>query len=142
MRLVPFRPEHLAAIELQPLEAREHSLASPEVRALADTMLPHTIGYAGLDGRRVVACGGAIVFEGVAHCWFRGSPLVRRHRHTVALASQAVLRAILRQVCRAETSVPADHRVSRRWLGWLGFEEVEQVEMFGLPYIRCVCNGA
>ena len=122
MKIVPFKPDHLHGLD--PPLSEEAILLTKEAVAAGPA-------WAGLDGDRVIGCGGLMPIGDETHAWLL---LSRGSRRPLAGAS-SFIRRILRDESRVVMAyVQADlagfSRVER-WLMMLGFQKDTKVR-FGV----------
>ena len=118
MIVVPYRPEHLQSLLLQPnQEFMRCFMDKPEYgNALA---VPEK-SFTALEGSRVLACAGLIPWwEGRAEAWALLAGGLKRdfvsiHRATLAYLNTCGFR-------RVEATVDADFAKAVRWMEMLGF---------------------
>lgn len=119
MIIVPFKPEHLANIMLQPSQmVFQPTLQDPQYGQMLATAGP---AYAAVEGDAVFACAGLIPqWENRAVAWALISSAAGRH---FTIIHRAVLRTFeLHPFRRIETGVNADFEQGHRWLRMLGFQ--------------------
>lgn len=123
MRVVPFEPRHLAAIEPGPFELlaveglpenvfrQGYAIPGPALTVCAD------------DGAPLGAAGLVPLWAGVAQGWMFASERLRAHpvalHRTLARALDAAQSAL--RLHRVQISVHERFLASRRWAGRLGF---------------------
>ncbi|WP_035066652.1 GNAT family N-acetyltransferase [Nitratidesulfovibrio termitidis] len=121
---IPFRPSHLASLELRAADAAD--LAGLDLADLAGawaghpawTMLLAPTGATGEAGGRVIACYGAVLHGGTATLWALTTPAAE----AVPLRLTRVTRALVRWLTgpmgchRVEALVHVDNTRSLHWL--------------------------
>lgn len=116
MMVVPYKPEHLVSMVLQPSQQYLQRYITPEV---AESVAHHQ-AFSGLVGDEVVGCAGVIkVWEGRGIAWAYLSH--RSGPHMVAI-TRAVKRFL--DVCglrRVEMAVDLEFEDGHRWANMLGF---------------------
>jgi len=119
MTIVPFQPEHLAAIHLQPAQiALQPTLAQPDYGAALKAAGPC---YTALAGEEIIACAGFYPqWEGRAIAWALIGASAGRHFFGL---HKSVLRAFaMHGYRRIETAVVVGFAEGERWARLLGFE--------------------
>lgn len=118
MHIVPYQPEHLDALLLQPNQAYMRGfLGKPEYRQLLN--VPGKAFSAVHDGQ-VYACAGLVmVWQGRAEAWALMAPDLRKHFLTIHNATLRFLTSCA--VPRVEANVDEDFGCARRWIEMLGF---------------------
>ena len=118
MLVVPYRPEHLTLMRVQPAQAYMRPFI--EVGDYADA-LAASPAYTGMIGEQPVVCAGIILqWEGRAFAWALVSEDCCAH---LFAATRAVARFLaLRDERRIETTVRSDFAEGARWARMLGFE--------------------
>jgi hypothetical protein len=124
--IVPFEPWHAAKIRLRDFDARCFAGIGHSPAAMGRFWEAYGPGFTGLlpDGE-VAACGGvAIQWPGFGVGWAITSDLVDDYMLTFHKTFKRMIAHIERSrgLVRIQTTVHADHLVSRRWLKRLGFE--------------------
>jgi RimJ/RimL family protein N-acetyltransferase len=118
VKIVRFRPEHLARLRLQPAQDGFTQYLSDLQygRALANDW-----AFTGMVGDRIIACAGAVeVWPGRAALWSllaedAGRHFVSLHRAVTGFLIAAPWR-------RMEATVDVDFEAGQRWVRMLGFE--------------------
>lgn len=118
MKIVPYKAEHLLAIEMQPAQADHSKWATPEIAAA----LEGTEAYTALVDGKPVACAGMVQrWEGRYEVWsylaggIGGKAFIKLH--------QAVRRFLDAQCnARIEAYVDREFDNGHRWVRSLGFE--------------------
>jgi hypothetical protein len=117
MMIVPFHPDHLTRLKLQP---KQGGALSGLTTDQSEMMAGCDIAWTALDGDEVVACAGIMhLWEGRGHAWALlsgniGRRMVQMHR--------AVKRAIeLSGYRRIEMDVDAEFAEAKHWARLLGF---------------------
>lgn len=119
MRIVPFEPDHLKLLLLQPSQAMMQStLTNAEY---AQSLFHAGPAYSAVQGDAVFACGGLIPqWQGRAIAWALISAEAGPHFITI---TKAVRRALdLHPFRRVETAVRHDFPQGHRWAAMLGFK--------------------
>ena len=118
MIITRFRPEHLAALRLQPAQASfGQYMADLEYGA----KLANGHAFTGLDGNVVVGCAGLVeMWDNRAMAWAllgsnAGRHFVQIHRAVKGFFDQAQWR-------RIEATVDCEFKAGQRWIKLLGFE--------------------
>lgn len=117
--IVPYEPEHLTRLLLQPSQAIMQSyMTDPEYGAQLAAGGP---AYSLVEGNEVFACAGLIPqWENRAVAWALISAEAGRHFRAI---HTAVLRSFeMHPFRRIETSVDCDFEQGHRWMALLGFE--------------------
>lgn len=125
MTVVPFRPKHLQALQLQPAQAWMRPLLNDEYAATMAACLSGTF----IDRSGVVAIiGVATIWPGRAHvsALLSGVGLLALHRFATRWLDET-------QIRRLEATVDGDFEAGHRWLRLLGFR-LETPE--GMPGYR------
>jgi hypothetical protein len=119
VEIVPFKPEHLAAIRLQGVQASAQPQCTEEFgRQLASqTGLART---ALLDGQPLAIAGLTELWPGRAFAWAYLAEGWERHAKTVHRAVLAALRASRWR--RVEAAIDVRYSAARRWISALGFD--------------------
>ena len=126
MDVVPFEPEHLDSIMLQPTQQRFFSYFTPAYAQALKTSGPC---FSGIDGNRVLGCAGLVKqWENRAIAWALlagdiGTDFIRVHR--------AVDRFL--DICgvnRVEAYVDAHFEQGHRWIQMLGFTQEGYMKQF------------
>lgn len=119
MTIVPFEPEHLEVLLLQPSQAILQPLLSD--RNYGVNLHRGGPAYSALVGDQVIACMGLIpAWEHRAMAW--GLIAAEAGPHFVRI-TKAVMRTMeLHPFRRIETSVRRDFQQGHRWVRLLGFE--------------------
>lgn len=145
MRIVPFRPEHAAALRLRQFDERCLAGLGPGLDRAALWRFYHAAGpgFTALDGDEVVACGGVVLARpGEGEGWALTGPSVPRRALSFHRAFCRLLPAVMEEcgLARVSTLVHESHAVSRRWLRRLGFAEqgLLPAARDGETYIQCV----
>lgn len=118
MRIVRFRPEHMAALRLQPAQTGfSQYLNDLEYgRALANEWT-----FTALDKDRVIGCGGAVeMWAGRAVLWSLLAEDAGRHFVSIHRAVSGFLSACPWR--RVEASVDCEFEAGQRWIRLLGFQ--------------------
>lgn len=121
-QIVPFRPEHLAALELQEAQAYMRPVLAQAENVAA--LIADGYAFTSIVNGRVTGCAGilatgpttaqawALIGEGPSSSWINGSIKVLQ-----------ALEAAHRQGYRCITAlVETNHEAGHRWARWLGFE--------------------
>jgi hypothetical protein len=136
VRFIPFAPEHLRHLEVQPEQQGERAatLCDPEIagglrnRGVALTAL----GDTDQAGRAVVlGCGGVLHrWHGVALAWaLVGSLALPREWLAITRRVESVIHAAHRAgVWRIEAQADAGYAPACRWLELMGFEREQLLE--------------
>lgn len=118
---VPFAPEHLAQLSLQPIQAEiQGYLASVN----ADVLVGPSTWTALVDGR-VVGCGGIMpLWSGVGQAWALIGTMPRRCWPSATAFVRATLLTAMdvRGYHRIQASVRTGFAAGARWAGRLGFD--------------------
>lgn len=126
MKVVPFEPEHLDTIMLQPSQQRFFNYFTPDYAKALKVSGPC---FTGIDGNRVLGCAGLVKqWENRAIAWALlsgdiGTDFIRVHR--------AVFRFLdLSDFNRVEAFVDAGFEQGHRWIQMLGFEQEGYMKQF------------
>jgi len=122
------RAEVMAASGREPLEALLHGLA-----ASADCLAIRC------GGQAIAVFGVVPLGPGEGAPWLLGSDAILSHWFEFARRSREELESIRRPYARLWNVVDDRNTLHRRWLAWLGFEEVELLPHYGpgrLPFWR------
>jgi hypothetical protein len=117
MMIVPFHPDHLAALKIQTKQSGAlDGLTSDQ----ADMMAGCDIAWSAIDGEEVVACAGIMhMWEGRGHAWALLSGNIGRR---MVIVHRAVMRAIkISGYRRIEMDVDGDFQEAKDWARLLGF---------------------
>ena len=136
IQFVPFRPEHLDGIRLQPSQDYLGAvLRDPSARFNAGRSRP---AYSGVVGGRIVGAAGVMPAEnGAAYCWALLSTLVPkwswvRITRFVAAELTAVQQNGVRNLF---TTVKEDFCQGHEWARLLGFEDIgNTMTVFGIRH--------
>ena len=113
MRIIPFHPDHVAVLDLQPSQA--HIDLPGYLEALKDA----GIALTAVDQGRVVACGGIVITEGKGILWGYISADCKR---SFVMLDRIVRRLLLNcKLPRVEATVEPHFSNGCRWLSLLGF---------------------
>ena len=126
MIVIPFEPDHLRRLTLQPHQARTLSVNGPSFVPYLTQAGP---AYTALIDSCVLACAGIILCDGVGTLWAyiaadAGRHFVRLHRAAQRLIGLQPLR-------RLEASTEADFIPGCRWLELLGFQSEGILRQYG-----------
>ncbi len=92
------------------------------------------------DGRTlfVVGVGQVSLLTNSGVCWLMGTPEMDRHRVWVARRTREIVPMLHRHsgAGRIENWIPADYRVAREWVAWLGFTEGAEVDVNGVRHVH------
>jgi protein gp37 len=127
MRIVPFEPNHLKLLLLQPSQAiMQETLSRPEY---AQSLHQAGPAYSLVDGDAVLASMGLIPqWEHRAIAWGLIASEAGPHFRTI---HKAVLRTMeIHPYRRIETSVACDFEQGHRWAKMLGFEREGRMRSF------------
>ncbi len=127
MRIVPFEPDHLSRILLQPSQAiMQPTLSQPDYGPSLANAGP---AYSLVDGDEVFASAGLIPqWEHRAVAWALIAAEAGKH---FFLIHKAVRRALIfHNYRRVETSVACDFEQGHRWAQLLGFEREGRMRAF------------
>lgn len=118
MIVVPYKPEHLQSLLLQPSQAfMRPFLDKPEYQQ--SLAIPGKT-FTAMDGERVLACAGIVPFwEGRAEAWALMGPDLRRDFIHIHYAAKRFF-----NVCgfrRIEAAVDAEFGCAKAWMKALGF---------------------
>jgi hypothetical protein len=114
MALVPFRPEHLAAIRPPALDPDELPRFSRDYRRVGPA-------WTLIEGGEVLGCGGVVVSDGISRAWVilsqpvRAMPVHRAARRALRLVESDIA------VHRIEARALAQFVAAQKWLARLGF---------------------
>lgn len=114
MIAIPFKPEHLAALRIQPAQAIELPLITPQIAAgiaLHDA-------WTFIDGDEPLLCGGVVPYQGVGVLWAAVSGQVGARLITVTRMAR---RYFTLHSSRIETGVRIGFAPGCRWAELLGF---------------------
>lgn len=119
VEIVPFRPEHLAAIRLQGVQASaQHQCTVEFGRVLAEQV---GMARTALVGGAPIACAGLTeLWPGRAYAWAFLSEGWERYAKAVHRGVLAALRTSRWR--RVEASIDVRYSAARRWIARLGFE--------------------
>ena len=126
MIITRFRPEHLAALRLQPAQA---SFGQYVADLEYGRKLDNGHAFTGLDGDRIVGCAGLVeMWENRAMAWAllaadAGRHFVTIHRAVAGFFEQAKWR-------RIEATVDSDFAAGQRWIKLLGFEHEGRLKAY------------
>jgi hypothetical protein len=138
MRIVPFEPEHLQTLLLQPSQAMlQPTLSDPEY---GQSLAHAGPAYSLVDGDVVFASAGFVPqWRDRAVVWALISAEVSPHMVTL---TRAVRRALqLHHFRRVETSVACDFEQAHRWAKMLGFEREGRMRAFTPDGQDCDLNA-
>jgi hypothetical protein len=124
LRIVPFEPAHLQAIEAREFEARE-MLFLPDMAERVRDYMARGMAYTGFLGDKILMCAGIVVlWRGVGEVWSVTTPLVTKYPLTFHRTMSRVLGLLERSMglWRIQVAIHANHYVSQRWIERLGFE--------------------
>lgn len=119
--IVPFQPEHLAALRLQGAQAANQAIMTAEHghQIAGQTGLAYT---AMIDGEPI-ACAGVIeIWQGRAYAWAYLSETALQHFRAVHRAVLSFLAGAAERWPRIEMAVHVNHLAAKRWAFHLGFE--------------------
>lgn len=118
MNVVPYQPEHLQDLILQPAQAMLQPMMRD--REYADQLAQTSEGYTWLVDGKVIACLGVIpIWENRAAAWGLIGENARRH---LTFVHRGVRRFLdLTQYRRVETPVSTNFVEGHRWARMLGF---------------------
>lgn len=116
MIVVPYKPEHLVSMVLQPSQTYLQRFITPEVAA---TVATHP-AFTGLVGEKVIGCAGVInVWEGRGIAW---AYLARDAGTYMPAITKAVKRFLeASPLRRIEMNVDLEFEQGHRWANMLGF---------------------
>ncbi len=123
------RPDHLAALALQPAQAVLAPLLAED--GYAATLIAAGPAFAGMQDGTVCGCAGIVMLSaGRGHAWAllgTAAPagFVAVHRAVAAFLDRQRLR-------RIETAVDSDFAAGHRWARMLGFEREGRMRAYGL----------
>lgn len=115
MIAVPFNPDHLATLRIQPAQAIELPLITPLIAA---TVARHD-AWTFIDGDEPLLCGGVVPYQGAGVLWAAVSGRVGSRM--ISLTRMAKRYLTLNQL-RMETGVRIGFDAGCRWAELLGFE--------------------
>lgn len=121
VEIVPFQPEHLAALRLQGVQASAQAMMTVE----HGRQILSATGYAqtALHDSKPIACAGLIeLWAGRAYAWAYLGEDWHRHARAVHRAVHAALRLGARRWRRIEMAVDSRHAAGKRWAWHLGFD--------------------
>jgi hypothetical protein len=79
--------------------------------------------YTLVNSKNIVAAGGVVPFwKGVGEGWVISSDLVPQHGIAFAKTVLRMLEDIEKNFERIQTTVDAEHKVSLKWVEWMGFK--------------------
>jgi hypothetical protein len=128
--IVPFKADHLAALELQPSQAH---MAGWLTQELAVTLERVSTAATAMHNGRPVACAGLTDVEGRRTAWaFLGAMA----RPVMVEATRACLAMVSRETSDIFTHVRTDLPANTRWLRLLGFATTGRLETMpdGMDY--------
>ena len=128
MKIVPFKPDHLHGLD--PPLSEEAILLTKEAVAAGPA-------WAGLDGDRVIGCGGLMPIGDETHAWLLRSRGSRRRLAGATFFIRRQLRQAQRPVVAHVQADLAGFGRMERWLKLLGFQG-EGVDRVGLASKRTV----
>lgn len=140
MKVIPFRPEHVMAVKLQPMQAEALPELSLEYgRELAE----RGPAFTGMVADTVVACGGMATLG--ADIWYLWA-LISLQANMLAVTRAAKTMLGLYQNGLQYMAIRSDFPQARRWATMLGFrlEQSQFAEASGVPmdlYKRAQWNG-
>lgn len=118
MKVVPYQPEHLKSLLLQPGQSRARPYLE---RADYATALVMPTSFTALEGDRVLACAGVIpLWQGRGEAWALMGSDLRRHFLCIHRATLRFLEACGLQ--RVEAAVDAEFCEAVEWIEMLGFK--------------------
>ena len=120
LSIVTFKPEHLAALRLQPWQAAaQHSMNEAHGRELAAQT---GLAYTALDDGVPLACAGVIeIWRGRAYAWSYLSAGAFKQFKAVHRAVLEFLVLAAERWPRIEMAIDVDHVAAKRWAFHLGF---------------------
>jgi hypothetical protein len=128
MKLVPFRPEHLAQIRLTERDMKLMVGINPL------PMLQAGPAFTLLNEKSVIAIGGiAMLWRGVGEAWAIPSTEVEKH----PLAFHRVIKKMIdiiqqnKNLHRVQASINEDHEKSHKWVKALGFKREGKMNGYG-----------
>jgi hypothetical protein len=124
LKIVPFEPVHLQAIEAREFEAREMAFL-PDMAERAREYMARGMAYTGFLGGRIMMCAGIVVlWRGVGEAWSVTTPLVADYPLTFHRTMSRILGLLERSMGlrRIQVAIHDHHYVSQRWIERLGFE--------------------
>lgn len=127
MSIVPFEPEHLERLTLQPSQAiMQPTLANPAYAKWLATSGP---AYSLVDGDVVIASAGIIPqWENRALAWALISATAGKHFVVIHKAIRRFF--VLHNYKRIETAVDCSFEQGHRWMKMLGFEREGRMRAF------------
>lgn len=128
MMILPYRPDHLALLQLQPVQAFMGDFIMhpgyPEALAKAGP------AYTGMVGRDVVICAGVIVdLPGRGTAWALLSNKACRHLLGCTRAVENFLRDV--EMRRVQTYIETSFEAGHRWAQLLGFTREGTLRAWG-----------
>lgn len=114
MIATPFKPEHLARLRIQPAQAIELPLLTPQIAQV----IAHHDAWTFLDADEPLLCGGVVPYHGMGILWAAVSGQVGARMITLTRMAQRFL--ALNQL-RIETGVRIGFTPGCRWAELLGF---------------------
>ena len=137
MRVVPYQPRHLMALDARDYERRLFAM-TPDLDRQGQALAVPGLSVTVLDGPVPIACGGILpLHRGVGEAWYALSRRFAVDRPTRDWASLArlsfdfVSRAFEGGFHRLQAHVPADFPPGHRWARRMGFEAEGTMRGFG-----------
>lgn len=117
--VIPFKPEHAMAIQLQPKQLETVGVIHPADAAELARIGP---AFTGVDGDKVIFCGGrAEMWQGRALCWSLLSADAGKHMVRMTRIARRLL-DMQEGYGRVEALVREDFEQAHRWVKMLGFK--------------------
>lgn len=117
--IVPYQPDHLTRLLLQPSQAIMQPMLSK--KEYAESLQIAGPAYSLVDGDDVLACMGLLPqWENRAIAW--GLISAKAGRHFLSIHKAVLATMELHRFRRIETSVTCNFENGRRWAEMLGFE--------------------
>lgn len=111
---MPFKPEHLAALRIQPAQAIELSAITPQIALV----IAHHDAWTFIDLDEPLLCGGVVPYQGFGVLWAAVSGNVGARM--ISLTRMATRYLALNSL-RVETGVRIGFEPGCRWAEMLGF---------------------
>lgn len=114
MIAVPFKPEHLATLAIQPAQVMELPSITPAISAVIASHDAWTF----IDGNEPLLCGGVVPYQGAGVLWAAVSVQVGTRMITLTRMAK---RYLTLNSIRVETGVRIGFAPGCRWAELLGF---------------------
>lgn len=127
MMIVPYKPDHLLALNLQPEQENVGAIIDQSYANSLDT----EVSFTAIDGDKIIACGGLVeMWENRGLAWMVLSDIAKNYMLQLTRAIMRYLRVA--KYRRIETAVRSNFLEGHRWADLLGFKYEGTMRGYGI----------